>query len=291
LDFSKINESNYKSLKSEVISYCKDDCVSLYQILVKFNDLIKENFNISIKNYPTIPSLTFANFRTNYLEKDTIAQIAGKLYKDMKNSYTGGSTEMYIPFNQEETLFYYDVNSLYPYVMKEFDYPIGSPTFFKGDVTKVKPDAFGIFYCEIKAPDYLEHPILQTHVKTKAGTRTVSPLGCWNDWICSPELENAEKFGYQFKVIKGYTFEKGKPFTCYIDDLYNLRLNYPKSDPMNYIAKLLMNSLYGRFGMKDDFDDVDIINNETLTNLLNNAEGKIGDLNSEHRRHKTLFYH
>jgi len=32
-----------------------------------------------------------------------------------------------------------------------------------------------------------------------------------------------------------------------------IRLDYPKSDPMNYIAKILMNSLYGRFGMNDNF--------------------------------------
>ena len=31
--------------------------------------------------------------------------------------------------------------------------------------------------------------------------------------------------------------------------MYALRQQYPKGDPMNLIAKLLMNSLYGKFGM------------------------------------------
>jgi len=31
-------------------------------------------------------------------------------------------------------LYAYDVNSLYPFVMKEYMYPIGTPTFFKGDI-------------------------------------------------------------------------------------------------------------------------------------------------------------
>jgi DNA polymerase elongation subunit (family B) len=44
--------------------------------------------------------------------------------------------------------------------------------------------------------------------------------------------------------------------------LYQLRLNYPKTDPLNYIAKLLMNSLYGRFGMIDLFPDITIFDNK-----------------------------
>lgn len=126
---------------------------------------------------------------------------------------------MFIPFNvDDQSLYVYDVNSLYPFVMKEFDYPIGNPTYFEGDIRNINKDAFGIFYCTIESPNYLEHPIIQTHVKTKNGIRTVSPLGQWNDWICSPEMDNAVKFGYKFKIIKGYTpFGKKK-----VDLLINL---------------------------------------------------------------------
>jgi hypothetical protein len=44
--------------------------------------------------------------------------------------------------------------------------------------------------------------------------------------------------------------------------MYNLRLQYPKSNPMNLIAKLLMNSLYGRFGMNDAFPTIEIFKNK-----------------------------
>jgi len=39
-------------------------------------------------------------------------------------------------------------------------------------------------------------------------------------------------------------------------------MNYPKSDPMNYLAKILLNSLYGRFGMDDNFTEVNIIHKD-----------------------------
>jgi hypothetical protein len=40
-----------------------------------------------------------------------------------------------------------------------------------------------------------------------------------------------------------------------------LRLNYSKEDPLNFIAKILLNSLYGRFGMDDNFLDIKIFDN------------------------------
>jgi len=40
--------------------------------------------------------------------------------------------------------------------------------------------------------------------------------------------------------------------------MYNFRLEFEKGHPMNLIAKLLMNSIYGKFGMKMDVTRVDI---------------------------------
>lgn len=83
---------------------------------------------------------------------------------------------MFIPYSNKP-IYVYDVNSLYPYVMAMFDMPIGKIQFFEGDITKIDPDAFGFFEVIVTAPDNLETPILQTHVKTSGGTRTISPLG------------------------------------------------------------------------------------------------------------------
>jgi hypothetical protein len=47
----------------------------------------------------------------------------------------------------------------------------------------------------------MKHPILQTHVKTKDGIRTIAPLGTWEDMLFSEEIRNAEKYGYTIDVI------------------------------------------------------------------------------------------
>jgi hypothetical protein len=140
--------------------------------------MIFDLFKIDVHKYPTLSSLAFAIFRTHFLTPDTIPQLSGQIAKDIRISYTGGAVDMYIPENKDgEKVYVYDVNSLYPFVMKEFDMPTGKPKQFYGDIRKVDNKAFGFFYCKIVSPDDLKHPILQTHVKTANGTRTIAPLG------------------------------------------------------------------------------------------------------------------
>jgi hypothetical protein len=145
--------------------------------------------------------------------------------------------------------------------------PVGKVTYFEGDIRKYQPEAFGFFYCEIITPDYLDHPIIQVHSETKGGLRTVAGLGKFKAVIFSPEMDNAIKLGYQFKILSGYTFKQGIVFDKFVNDLYALRLSFSKDNPMNFIAKILLNSLYGRFGMSTLFKETTILDIESFNKL------------------------
>jgi len=262
------------NFQHEAIKYCELDCESLHQVLTTYNETVFNKFNVNIHKSLTGPSLAMRIFKTHFLPKDTIYQLLGKIEFDIRESYTGGAVDVYIPHNIKKSvpvlsknikgkyivLYYYDVNSLYPYVMANKSMPIGKPIVFDGNIRKVEPDAYGFFYCNITSPDNLEHPILQRRIKTSDGMRTVAGLGSWDGWIYSEEMDNAMKKGYTFEIIKGYQFEKGEIFKEYVETLYNLRLNYPKEHPMNYTAKLLMNSLYGKFGMRMETTEIEVFN-------------------------------
>src|SRR5450631_3634555 len=71
------------------------------------------------------------------------------------------------------------------------------------------------------------------------------------------------KFGYQFEILNGYQFDKGDLFSGYVNKMYNLRLQYAKGHAINLIAKLLLNSLYGKFGMKLDRTEVEMFDCST----------------------------
>ncbi len=212
IEFDNISELEYKTysdsyknhwnLKTEAIKYCIDDCKSLYEILLKFNKMFFDKFHININDHPTLPGLAFRLFRTKYLKDSKIPMIYGDNYKRLKLSYTGGAVDMYIPTNAPDELVYaYDVNSLYPFIMANFPMPVGNITYFEGDIRKMNKDAFGFFYCKIEVPNDIQHPILQTHVNTKAGLRTIAGVGIYHDMLFSHSYDTAIKAGYKIEIL------------------------------------------------------------------------------------------
>lgn len=58
------------NLKEETIKYCIQYCITLYQIIDKFNHKIFDLFRIDIHKYLTLSSLAFSIYRSNYLKKE-----------------------------------------------------------------------------------------------------------------------------------------------------------------------------------------------------------------------------
>jgi hypothetical protein len=273
-----MNSCMYRTVEARetlIVRYCKDDCISLYQILIKFRKLIFDEFNILIDKYPTTPSLAFAIFRSKYLKDGTIPIISGNIDKFIRDSYSGGSTDMIIPYG--ENVHVYDVNSLYPTSMANQLFPVGKINIFT-DLNEV-PENYLWFTVRYMHEFMQEHeaivstktdmhiPYLQVH-----RNRTLSPIGTFGMTITSAEYYNSLN-DYNIEIIKGYHFKGENLFYDYVTDMYNLRMKYLKSHPMNFIAKLLMNSLYGRFGMKDilvesKFADSKVVNESTLLSSI-----------------------
>lgn len=269
-------------MKEETIKYCIQDCITLYQIIDKFNHKIFELFRIDIHKYPTLSSLAFAIYRSNYLKKDyKIPLIEGKIYDFIKQSYTGGSVDVYKPVGKN--IHRYDVNSLYPFVMHNNFMPTGNPIYFEGDILKIDSNSFGFFEVKVIAPDNLNIPILQTKIKINNLNKTVAPLGIWSGVYFSEEIKNAMNHGYQFEILRGYIFDKQNIFKEYVNFLYNLKMNSLKDSSDYIISKLLLNCLYGRFGMNpfmenhkiiESKETIKIINKYKVTSLIDFKNGK-----------------
>uniref|UniRef100_A0A896Z909 DNA polymerase n=1 Tax=Coniophora puteana TaxID=80637 RepID=A0A896Z909_9AGAM len=260
---------DFTEWKNKIQVYCEQDCIALYDILHSFHHLVKCKWNIDITNYSTIPSLAFAIYRMHHMPEDTIPLTKGKVFDFLKQSYTGGSTEMYKPNAIDKTLYCYDVNSLYPAVMSRSLYPCGNMFQYEGDISILENYWIGETKVETKKDLY--QPFLQIHHKTKSGMRTVAPNGKFSMVINSEEALNAKNSGHysiDLANSKGYYFEKQESlFYNYVSEMYALRKEYPKSDPMNLIAKLLLNSLYGRFGMAPQTVESSFMKGDDLTTL------------------------
>ena len=262
------NQFNTWDLRKELIKYCEQDVRTLHQVLVKFSNEIFERFKINISRYPSLPSLAFAIYRSNFLSnKSKIPIITGLIYNDIKNAYLGGLVDVYKPFARNVEA--YDVNSLYPSSMFNYPMPVGNPTYFEGNPVKYVKDPFGYFYVSVDAPVSFKIPILQAKIKSKKGEqKTICPVGTWEGWYFSEEIKNAMKYGYKFKIHKGYLFSKENLFTSYVDNIYKIKVSSEKGSPWYIISKLLLNSLYGRFGMSPFLEEHKILTDNEVMSLM-----------------------
>jgi len=77
------------SFQQEAIKYCKLDCQTLHEILVKFNELIFNEFKVDSHKALTLPALAMRIYKTHYMPENTIYQLLGKAERNIRNSYTG----------------------------------------------------------------------------------------------------------------------------------------------------------------------------------------------------------
>jgi len=270
-DFNDINVhiTNYTD---EVISklgrYCINDVRILAECMQSYYNNILDNFKIDLYQSLTLPSLAFKVYRTLYYKESIIYQSHNNLDTFVRQSYKGGVVDVYKPYL--ENGYYYDVNSLYPFIMSNSNMPVGKP--IKVHVESSKDFDINIFFgfikVKVKCPENLYIPFL-TVKHDEYGL--ISPVGEWEDVYFSEEIKYAITLGYSFEYIEYYQFQKDIIFNNYVQDMYNKRLMYKESKPaLANIFKLFLNSLYGRFGME----------NSAYKNLFlkdNNKDNKIFD--------------
>lgn len=279
-DFNLINNAansrmTLEEYRNDILDYNIQDCRVLWFVMANFALSTVEKFGVNIFNQPTAASIAFATFRTNFLIPDQhkIAITSKHVYDKISPSYMGGATDVYRPTNPDGTKVYtYDINSEYPAMMATKLMPTGKYQHVIGPIDINNPDLIAFVKAKITAPLDIKVPLLPMNVNGKM----VTGVGTWDGMYFSQELYYALSLGYKIEPYEAYIFEGRLVFDKFITNLYKERLSYPKSNPMNYICKLIMNSTYGRFGMAPILTDVDLFNRDDTVNY--NADTKFLDI-------------
>lgn len=253
------------SFKEEAIEYLTKDLKSHYEVIRTANHNIFMLFDVDMTSCLTVSKLALTIFLKSHYDQDKapIPLINNKnIYSDIKLAYYGGITEVYKPTNiDNETLYYYDVNSLYPYVSLN-DMP-GLDWIKKEHYIDNKQEdldienLFGFFYCDVETVDnYLG----LLPVRNESGL--IFPLGKWSGWYFSEELKFAKKNGYKIKVKKGYSSNRVKNvFKSFVNTLYEIKSN-SHNIALAALSKMFLNALTGRFGL-NIFNPITKIVNKT----------------------------
>lgn len=194
----------------------------------------------------TIASTAMSLFKNKYLKEQFWRHSSDDLMMQFE-SYYGGRTEAFCRGNIKDYN-YYDFNSLYPSVMME-SFP-DPGTMHKNNLnsTYYIKRFDGCSKVDIYCPK-MEYPLLPYRTKEKV----IFPYGNMTGVWTNAELRKAMDLGYIIKHIYWniYFTENIFPFKDYVKDMYDKRLEYKsKKDPMEIVVKLLMNSLYGKFGQR-----------------------------------------
>ena len=256
-EYNKLYSNNW-SFKDETIKYLENDLNSLYEILVKANRQVFKDYGVDITDNITISGLAVRILLKDYYNNNIPVINKSSIYRDIKQAYYGGMTEVYKPYG--ENLYYYDVNSLYPYVALQ-DMPglICSKLQFFNDKQTID-NLFGFFYCRIETPINSYLGLLP--VRNKNGIDF--PLGKWEGWYFSEELKFAKNNDYKITVLKGYEFNKEtNVFKDYINKIYSIKSN-PINNTQKSMAKSLLNNLLGRFGINLEKPITDVVSTTTF---------------------------
>lgn len=206
-----------------------------------------DNYNVGIRK--TLPACALSVFNKHYFhdfwerddeETDTFE----------REAYYGGRVEVFQ--RGERDYDSYDVNSMYPAVMSSELLPkpdsaywvyqpsaekllrlIAHGTQFVADMTVYVPD---------------------THIPPLPyrDGKLVFPVGTFSGVWCSPEIAEAISSGAEIvNVRRILAYRKSfKYLSEYADDIYQRRLAAKAggNDPLSHMYKLMLNSLYGKFG-------------------------------------------
>lgn len=180
-----------------------------------------------------------------------------KLYNKLKES--------------KDFIFNADATSLYPASMAGFDlvkveYPLGRSRWSEQPEKEFNNNKIGVYEIEFVAPKKLRVPILPT--RRMNGNRCVGinwTLLNGSGMFSSVDIKNAIECGYQVKFInKCLVWDKsGDVFGKYIKMFYQMKEESErnKNDVARSVAKLFLNSLYGKTLQKANVTNNTIVNN------------------------------
>jgi len=213
--------------KRKISHYLEGDCRYLHEMVIAFI----EKFGLQI---------TMASTAMKELRKLHPQENRGEFHDDhFRPWYMGGRNECFASGQQTGTLKLYDVNSLYPYVMANFDHPIGMA--YRTNISLPKS---GLYFAEIDAWSNGALPVADKH-----GLHF--PVGEGRFLACSHEIEVAREYNLLKirKVHRVFQPRETQRFKGFVDKFMKAKIEAELAGDMNgrLHSKLIGNSGYGKF--------------------------------------------
>lgn len=272
----------------ELEEYCLNDTEIVYRYIRQLVEFL-EKYQLS-KLMPTAGSLSLNIFRHHFYDRKNQPiyihdwKRAIKLERD---SYMGGITDCFRVGNIEETTYKLDINSMYPSIMLDHKVPTklvyysaNADDDLRAVYNAFKSSHLVIAKCRIRIPEAYAYVLTKQTVGHEE--KAIMAYGEYEVTKCSPELEFIEEHGEIVSISELAIYEGAPVFHDFIEFFYNQRLEFKRQgNKVNELfTKLLLNSLYGKWGQKA-YDQTELVPGAPLYDdyqRLKASGGEIGEL-------------
>lgn len=252
LGLAKLDFPTDWSNRDQSDTYCRRDVEILYRSIQAWIEFLREHdlggLGISLAQQ------AWKAYTHRFMDAPIFIDDNERALELARDAYYGGRVECLTLGTQVTNVHCVDINSMYPYVMREYEYP----SKLHGRYTRVKLDELSRWvqrYCvcarvlittnEPVYPERTEHGL-------------VFPVGQFETCLSTPELAYAIEHGHIVECSEAAIYSKARLFPRFVDYFYTLRLDAAsRNDELDkYYFKILPNSLYGKFGQRSGHEEI-----------------------------------
>lgn len=236
IDIQHLNRDCRDQYRAEILSYLQGDCVYLHELVTAFHEEFGD-------------FLTIGSAAMSQLQKFHEFERGGKALDNSIRSrfFFGGRVQCFQSGVINTPLKIYDVNSMYPHVMKNFRHPTGRAVTEEWRVGK--KTAFVV----AEGVNAGAFPL-----RTRKGIDFTAQRGRYactiHEWNAALELDTFRPT----KVLYAYDFDDWISFDEFVDHFFAARIKAKKDGDAirTLFYKLILNSAYGKFAQNpENFSD------------------------------------
>ena len=228
-------------------TYCRRDVEIVREAMLQLRAFVRSqdlgNFQL------TAAGQAFTAWRHRHMQGDVFVHDRDRVLKAERLAYSGGRVSVFRLGRIPGDTYYLDVNSLFPSEMYLHDFPTAFESLTIDPTLSELASALET-HCvmaEVKLTTDTDAYIYRTD------DRILFPVGTFDANLTTPELLYALENGHLHSINAMYLYSRAPLFRSYVSELYSARLRFKREGNVSFahLSKLLLNSLYGRFAMRN----------------------------------------
>lgn len=240
----KLDMPGHDASRAEWDLYCRRDVEVLRRTVLRWFDFLTAN---DLGGFaPTLAGQAFRTYRHRFMSHPIVIDDDGESSAIAREGYHGGRVECFRLGRVDGPVTAFDVNSMFPAVMRDEAYPCKLLSRYPTQHPSRWMDLVERYCIVARVTIHARDPCYP--VRLKEGLSF--PRGQFETTLNTPELARALARDEVVSMRDIVVYEKAKLFEEFVSYMYEQRQRATQAGDGigNWLFKILMNSLYGKFG-------------------------------------------